>query len=348
MRVPEDTRRREHLLIRGRLTRSDEFFPRRCGSTTFIHRWPEALQPAHRNGEVVAETVDADGRVLRTEMPNIVSEQVCAPIDSWRVRVYVDLDAEAVEVRLRRGDRVLWSTAIGEAPDVSVELASPPVRGEAKEGQGFPGGEPAVLTIDPTRAALEEASYVKVLYRWGERGFHVAWAGPAREKISIPADRLPGGERCEFFVIYSDGVRSAVAHTEPIEVRPIGPVITMVSPAEREKLTVGTPVELDCLVQHPEQPAEPGREPERTQWFVDGERVGFGTAASAGLLTEGEHRVEVRYTPVNGEEVRAARDVVVAPTAEPPAGEWPDHDPFADDRGGRFIEDDPQGGSSGT
>ena len=59
MRMRELTDRREYLLVRGRLTRDDTFTPRRCGSTTSIHRWPEAEQPDH--GDVFAETLDAEG-----------------------------------------------------------------------------------------------------------------------------------------------------------------------------------------------------------------------------------------------------------------------------------------------
>ena len=108
-REGDDKDQREYLLVRGRLTRDDDFTPRRCGSTTVVRKWPEPEQPDH--GDVIAETLDAEGRVLRTERPRIEREGVCAPEDqTWRVRVYVPLDAEATELRLRRLDRVLWST----------------------------------------------------------------------------------------------------------------------------------------------------------------------------------------------------------------------------------------------
>ncbi len=327
MRMRELTDRREYLLVRGRLTRDDTFTPRRCGSTTSVHRWPEATQPDH--GDVVAETLDAEGRTLRTEMPRVESEAVCGSVPTWRVRVYLPLDDEAAEVRLRRADVVLWTQRISEAPDVDVQLVERPTRGKAGRRGGFPGGKPAVLSLERTRAADGSTAYVKVVYRWSEGDFATVYAGPARGRISIPADRLPGGRRCEFFVAYSDGVRSAVARTEPIAVEPIGAIITVVHPDERAKFTVGTPVELECVVQDPEHPAEPVREPERTQWFVDGELIGRGTRHSAGLLAEGEHRIEVRHRSSDREEVAVTRTVMVAPTRVVPASEWPEHDPFA-------------------
>lgn len=329
MRIRELSDRREFLLVRGRLMRDDTFVPRRCGSTTSIHRWPEGVQPDH--GDVFAETVDAEGRVLRTEMPRIESEAVCSPILTWRVRVYIPLDDAAAAVRLRRGDVVLWTRPIGEAPNVEVELVARPTRGKrVVPGAAFPGGRPAVLALDRTRAVDSSTAYVKVIYRWAEGRFAGVYLGPARAKISIPADRLPGGRRCEFFVAYSDGVRSAVARTDPIAVEPIGPVITVVHPAEGARFTVGTPVELECVVQDPEHPAEPAREPERTQWWVDGEAVGSGTRHSAGLLAEGEHRIEVRHRRSDRREVAVRRTVMISPARVTPASERPDRDPFAD------------------
>lgn len=330
MRLQDLAGKREHLLVRGRLTRDDVFVPRRCGSTMDIHKWPEPVQPDH--GDVIAETRDAEGLVLRTEMPRVESEAVCSPEPSWRVRVYLPLDEEAVEVVLRRGDRVLWATTIGEAPDVSVEILQRPTRADHRRGSdaGFPGGQSAVLALERTRAHDREVSYAKVVYRWAERGFRTIFVGPARSKISIPADRLPGGERCEFFVVYSNGVRSAIARTEPFELAPIGPVVSMSRPSEREKLTTGAPLELECLVQHPEAPSTPHDEIERTRWFVDGEVVAIGMTASVGPLPEGEHRVEVRYAPVGGEEATFERVIGVATGARSTAAEWEERDPFAE------------------
>lgn len=329
MRMRELTDRREYLLVRGRLMRDDTFVPRRCGSTTSIHRWPQGVQADH--GDVFAEIIDAEGRVLRTEMPRIDSEMVCDPTLTWRVRGYLPLDDAAAEVRLRRGDRVLWTAPIGEPPNVEVQLLSRPTRGKrAVTGEVFPGGRPAVLALDRTRAVDGATAYVKVIYRWAEGKFAAVYLGPARAKISIPADRLPGGRRCEFFVTYSDGVRSAVARTDPIAVEPIGPVITIVQPIEGERLTLGTPVELECVVQDPEHPAEPAGEPERTQWWVDGERVGSGTWHSVETLAEGQRRIELRHSGSDRREVVVGRTVIVVPARSSLTGKQSDHDPFAD------------------
>ena len=212
---------------------------------------------------------------------------------------------------------------------------SPPTRGKAErdrdQSQGFPGGEPAVLGLQVSRPTDPDVAYVKVVYRWGERGFHTAYLGPAQRRVSIEADRLPGGPRCEFFVVYSDGVRSAAARTKPIRVDPIGPVLTIVRPEAGSTFPEGAPIDVECFVQHPESPDVLADAEERTSWLVDGEQVATGTLASIGPLAAGTHRVDVRYT---GEGRRASVetgfDIDVRQSRAVLADDWPEHDPFAD------------------
>ena len=329
----DEANQREYLLVRGRLTRDDEFTPRRCGSTTAVREWPEPEQPDH--GDVVVETVDAEGRVLRTQRPRIEREGVCAPSDmTWRVRVYIPLDTEATELRLRRDDRLLWSTPIGEPPTVGVEILSPPTRGIAKrqhDTQGFPGGEAAVLGLEVSRPTAPDVAYVKVVYRWGERGFHTVYVGPARRRVSIPADRLPGGAQCEFFVVYSDGVRSVAARTKPIKVEPIGPVLEIVRPDAESTFSEGVPIDLECLVQHPEAPDVLADAQDRTVWALDDEPVASGTLASIGPLPAGTYHIDVRYiTPGSRIAVETGRDITVRKARAAAADGWPEHDPFVD------------------
>ncbi|MEO6651294.1 MAG: hypothetical protein ABIP17_01385 [Ilumatobacteraceae bacterium] len=324
---------REYLLVRGRLTRDDDFTPRRCGSTTFVRNWPEPEQ--HDHGDVIAETLDAEGRVLRTQRPRIEREGVCAPeVQTWRVRVYVPLDDEAAELRLRRGDRLLWSTPIGEPPMVGVKVLSPPTRGKSdreRDESGFPGGEPAVLGLDVSRPTDPDVAYVKVVYRWAERGFHTVYLGPTRRRISIDPDRLPGGARCEFFVVYSDGLRSAAARTKPIKVEPIGPVLTIMRPEGGSTFPEGAPVDVECLVQHPESPDVLAEAEERTAWLVDGEPIATGTLTSIGPLAAGTHRIEVRLSAGGRRaDVETGVDITVRKARAALADDWPEHDPFAD------------------
>lgn len=330
---------REHLLIRGRLDRDDDFTPRRCESTTFIRERPEPDQPDH--GDVVAETLDADGTVVRSERPSVVPEGVCAPADrTWRVRVYIALDEGATTVRLRRGDRILWSVRIPEPPEVRVELASRPARANGRANQrkrkgrasgtpGFPGGEPAVLSLEFTRPAEPDIAFVKVLYRWSERGFHLVHIGPAVRRVTIDADRLPGGERCEFFVAYSNGVRTGLARTEPFELPPIGPVLDMVRPADGAGFTEGTPIELEAMVVDPEHPAAP-LDRECVRWWVDGEEAAVGPVGSVDPLAAGSHTIGLEYAGRGSAPVRVDRRITVEKSRVPPADAREPVDPFAD------------------
>lgn len=327
---------REYLHIRGRLDRDGDFTPRRCESTTFIRERPEPRQPDH--GDVVAETLDNDGSLVRTERASVVPEGVCAPAArTWRVRVYIALDEAAQSVRLRRGDRILWSAKVPDPPDVRVEVTSFPRRGDPQRSRkgrssgtpGFPGGDPAVLELKLSRAAEPDVAFVKVVYRWSERGFHTVHIGPTARRLTIDPDRLPGGDRCEFLVAYSNGVRTGLGRTEPFELPPIGPVLEIVQPAAGLGLTEGMPVTLEGMVVDPEHPAAP-LDGEALRWSVDGEPVGVGMVGSVDPLPAGSHTITLEYAGRGGKPARIERRIEVGLSRILPAAAWPAIDPFVD------------------
>jgi hypothetical protein len=336
---------REHLLIRGRLTRTDEFIPRRCSSTMHVRQWPERDQRDH--GDVVAETVSSDGEVLRTEAPSVVREEVCAPGEpTWRVRVYVPLDEDAAEVRLRRGGRVLWSARIPDRPDVRMRLTSPPVRGRSAEQQrprrrprgdddstpGYPGGDPAVVEIEVSEPADAALAFLTIVHRWGERRFHTVYIGPVQRRVAISADRLPGGNECELFVIYSNGLRAATARSETFAVEPIGPVLTIVRPQRTTVLTEGVPVALEGVIVDPENPSAATRG-DTAIWSVDGEVVGAGALTSVDGLSAGDHVVELAYRSrdaATDEMARVSVRIQVSRPQSAPAEAWEPIDRYRD------------------
>ncbi len=345
---------REYLLIRGRLNRADDFTPRRCGSTTFVQRWP------HDDGSAVfVETVSRDGDVLRSYPALVKSEVVCATRrESWRVRGYVPLDAEAARVRLRRAGRVFWEDRIPEAPTLRVSLKSRPVRGGANTrsttrrrqsgrdvGQtpGFPGGRPAVLTLETSGpAAAGSGAFVTIVHRWSERGFRTVYIGPVNRTLEIPADRLPGGRECRLIAIYSNGLRSTTAATEPFGLDPIGPVLRITYPADGSRLPNGAPIRLEGLVQDPEHPSGP-LVADRLIWRVDDREVGTGPLTSVDPLESGEHTISLSYREIDDaphtrhRRATAARAfpstsvrIVVARAKAVPANAWPAWNPFGD------------------
>ena len=343
---------REYLLIRGRLNRADDFTPRRCGSTSFVQRWPNV-----EGSDVFVECVSLDGNVLRSEPALVESELVCAPGEqTWRVRAYVALDAEAASVRLRRGERVLWEMRIPERPEVRVALEAPPVRGSGSDPvskrkragrpkpadgatPGFPGGRPAVLVLETSEPAAPDLAHVTVVHRWGERSFRTVYVGPAERTIEISPDRLPGGRECRMIVIYSNGVRSATAATDPFELEPIGPVVRIIRPEDGAELPVGRPVGLEGTVQHPEHPSGPLQD-QRLIWTVDEREVASGPMTSVDPLKPGEHVIGLSYrfgkdgseTPRGDTDARDLRNarvrIVVHETAAAAADAWPTWSPF--------------------
>jgi hypothetical protein len=309
-----------------------------------VREWPEPSQRDH--GDVVGETVSSDGEVLRSEAASVVHEEVCAPGEpTWRVRVYVPLDERAVEVRLRRGERVLWSARIPERPEVRVRLRAAPVRGAAKEHErpprrtrpddestpGFPGGEPAILDIEASDATDPELAFLTVVHRWGERRFSTVYIGPVERRLAISADRLPGGDACELLVIYSNGLRSATARTETFAVDPIGPVLTIVRPQTGAAFTEGMPIPLEGVVVDPENPSV-ATKGSTTTWLVDGEVVGTGLITSVDPLPAGSHVVELVYgsRSTETEAARASARVRVTRSEATLPDAWEQIDPYDD------------------
>jgi hypothetical protein len=330
-------REHEYLLIRGRLNRADDFTPRRCGSTTFVREWPRA-----EGSDVFAETVSRAGDVLRSHPALVRSESVCAPgPESWRLRAYVPLDAEAARVRLRRGVRVIWEEGIPDAPRVAVSLQSRPRRGDAastttlrrrrheREGggvtPGFPGGSPAVIALDTSDPAPGGGAFVTVVHQWSERGFRTIYIGPVQPTLEIPADRLPGGRECRFVAIYSNGLRSATAVTRPFALEPIGPILRVTRPADGERVSEGTPVTLEGMVQDPEHPSGP-QNLERLVWSIDQLQVGTGPVTSVDALESGEHTITLSYR--GPAPLSTSVRVVVRKAQTDPANAWPAWNPF--------------------
>lgn len=345
---------REYLLIRGRLDRADDFTPRRCASTSFVQHWPHA-----EHSDIFVDTVSHEGDVVRSMAALVEREQVCAPGGAtWRVRAYVPLDEPATGVQLRRGTRVLWETRIPDAPEVHAALEARPSRGsrpkratgrgrpqkpkaEDDATPGFPGGGPAVLSIEMSDPAEPDLAHVTIVHRWSERGFRTVYIGPPARTIEIPADRLPGGRECRLIVIYSNGFRSATAATEPFELEPIGPVIRITSPEAGARIPEGTPVALEGVVEDPEQPSGPLSK-ERLAWSVDGNDAGTGPLTSIDPLERGQYTIKLSYrgyddhpTVRDGDSEAPASSsatvrITVAEADAVPANAWPDPDPFAE------------------
>lgn len=298
---------REVLVIRGHLNRAGQFRPRGCRSTPHVRQWPVV-----EDSEVVVELLDGDDAVLHREFASIRDDVDCKPgaAESFHVDAYVELRDDAVSVRLRRGDFVLWQSAIGERATLEVSLKK---RNRDRAILGLSYSEPG------------DGASMLVVYQWGEGRFDPVYLGPPAEELVIPFAELPGGERCRFLVTYSNGLRSASGLTEPFDVKRQGPRVAIVRPAVETSVVADTPVIFEGMVLDRERRGGP-RPDEDVVWLVDGDSVGRGLITSVDGLAEGEHRVEMIY---GGESRVTDRVNVVAVAARAPTADtWEDWNPL--------------------
>lgn len=321
MRLPE------HLIIRGRLNAADEFVPRRCRSSRYIR--PRQYRP---DGDLIVETTDREGQPVRSAIASVRSDVVCAPgIETWRVEGIVVLDDRASAVRLRRGERIIWSAEVAEKPELRIKLRTRPRRGGGRrttESCDFPGGRPAVLNFAVSDAAEGLAPHVVVVHQWGEGLFRTVYVGAVAGSLKIPADSLPGGTRCRFVAIYSNGMRSVAATTDWYELEPIGPIVRIDSPTGKERLLEGATLSLSGYVEIPEDPGTM-KYADRLIWLMDGRAIGSGPQVSILHLCAGRHEIALVYQEPGRPPARRAVRVRVKASQHASADEWEPWDHFA-------------------
>lgn len=320
--------RPEHLIIRGRLDAADEFTPRRCRSSRYVRPRPSAPE-----SDLIVETIGSEGQTLRSAPATVSSDAVCGPgIETWRVEGIVVLDEGALTVRLRRGERVVWSSVIAEKPTLRVKLRSRPKRGGPRSvrevGADYPGGRPAVLEITTSVAAEGLDSHVTLVHQWGEGLFRTVLVGAAADTLEVPADALPGGSRCRFVAIYSNGMRSAVAATDWYPFAPIGPIVRIDAPTGKERLVEGATLSLRGYVEVPEDPGG-SRYPERLSWMLNGRVVGAGSQASVLRLPVGRNEITLLYDEPGGPSARRSVTVQVKASRHVHADDWEPWDHFS-------------------
>lgn len=298
---------REVLVVRGHLNRAGQFRPRGCRSTPHVRQWPVV-----EDSEVVIELLDGEGTVLHREFASVRADIDCKPgaAESFSVTAYIELRDDAVGVRLRRGDVVLWSGEIGHPATLEVSLKKLT-------------RERATLRLSYSEPG--DGANLLVVYQWGDRRFDPVYLGVPTEELVVPMAELPGGDGCRFLVTYSDGLRSASGLTEPFDVKLRGPRIAIVRPEAEVTVIAGTPVILEGMVLDRERLGG-ARHDEEISWLVDGEPAGSGLIVSVDGLSEGTHTVEMIYV---GETQAVDRvDVVAQAARTQTAHEWEDWNPL--------------------
>jgi hypothetical protein len=303
---------REVLVIRGRLDRAGRYIPGRSRSTPNVHEWPVT-----DNGPlvVVAELLDANDRILHRERAQVRPDIGCQPGDpqSFRIIAYIQLRDDAAVVRLLRDDLELWQERIPEAPTLAVSVSG--TRGKREK--------PLALRLQFSTPG--KGAHVTVVYKWGDRRFRPIYVGPPKPQIDIDLRELPGGEKCQLVVSYSNGLRSAHAATTPFRVQLLGPKVNVIRPDARTRLLAGTAVILEGTALDPERAG--GVPAEDLAWLIDGKEVATGLIASVDGLSAGRHKITLSYRARPG--AVSSTTVTVTESSVPTANDWPDWDPIA-------------------
>lgn len=123
--------------------------------------------------------------------------------------------------------------------------------------------------------------------------------------------RLPGGERCRFQVLATEGIRTGVAVSEPFSVQQQPREAAIVEPASG---TVVTPGQAIILVGESFSPDTGSAHPSELQWHsdLDGE-LEVGQEILVNTLRPGSHSVSLRAPDGYGGESEASIQIEVEP-----------------------------------
>jgi hypothetical protein len=293
----------EVLIIRGIIDSAGRFTPRRCSSTYFVRTWPDTS-----GSDYVVELLDRSNQLLHRTYANVVKDQNCDLLESARFRLhaYIGLRDDAATVQLRKGELVLWRREIPAPPSLKLAIS----RGSISREQP--------ITLQLKVSPPGDGAFVQIIYQWGGRSFHVVNTVAPRSAVTIDLHGRPGGSACRFVVIYSNGMRSAVAVTREFALKPLGPTLTIRQPNARAVLTAGQHLVLQGSVVDSERPG--GAKQEDVTWWIDGNIVGRGLIGGVDRLMPGRHRVELRYQ--ERDDLSAEVTVTVKRSKVKTADEW--------------------------
>lgn len=250
------------------------------------------LAEGRRTG-LIAELVDASGRVISAaplftlprEAPGATPCACCASSPEKEPRVpylfrAVLLDADhAAELRIRRGDEVVWQR---KRPDRRATFT----RAAARRRKG--GEVEITWSIDGPKGA----SGADVWLRWSADGGKT-WNGLAvglqGGKIAIDPRTIPA-RRVMFELLAHDGFHTSSARTAEIDLPARPPSAAIIHPRQGASLPAGRPLRLRGVILD-RGTADPT--PEKAAWTLDGEAVGAGLDVWLPAPSPGEHTLEL-------------------------------------------------------
>lgn len=298
----------EILVIRGDLGRDAVFRPRFCFSTPRMKRWPRGLL-----NEYQIELLDGDDIVVGHQPMQLRQPIVCEVLGDEGLPELIGcipLVKNAVQVRMRQRDLVLWSAPVGDKPSINVQVLS--------------SAKTRVVRLKFRHSLPKGDAYLVVAYEWQGHSKVPVYAGAPVRSLSFDLAWMGGGKRCLFTVQYTDGLRSAVVVSKPIEIAFLPPKVAIRQPIPGTRLPYGVPLVLEGDVFDAQRT---GLDADKSlTWWVDGVAVGRGACADVLTPPTGRHAIELRYQ-WGGVTTTAATSVTVLrrKREQPvPANEWPE------------------------
>lgn len=192
---------------------------------------------------------------------------------------YVPLHPDGCAVVFRRAARVLCRVELArERPIVRFVEVTVGAKGRLRARWEAEHDRPlwfSLVFIDGHRRALSVARDLR------------------ERQMVIETAHLPGGAGCVLAVLATDGLRSAVARSDPFDLPEKPPRLAIVIPVDGETLAPDQPI---SLLGHAHDLAGCALPDEYLTWSVDGQVVARGQRlAPAGPLAPGHHRIALAY-----------------------------------------------------
>ena len=299
----------EILVFRGRLHPDLTFELRHSYSTEYV-RQPLKLDQK----DFYIELRDGDGTPINRELVTLIDSTDCEPGGRSYKKVlgHIGFREEAKVLLFYKKDILICSHIVPGRPTLQLEWGDKRVARKSRKTLGLRLSNP------------EPGAFVQVVYQWGERRFRtLGFFRPAKE-ISLDFSDLPGGSKCRLVVLYSNGLRAAKAATGYFALPPKVPQIEVFHPRDGQTFAPWVPVELAAQIVDEEYGTV---HDDDYVWELDGKEVCRGSVASLEELSEGSHRLTLRYAkapktrraPTCRFNVRRPRSV-----PHPPGRGWPD------------------------
>lgn len=257
---------------------------------------PTADRVPEDRSPLMAELLDVAGEALGRYALRVYS--TCSfggGAGTQAVRAWLPFHPETRTVRfLHRGRMVA---------EIRRRSSQPEIRLRWQPGDRVEGSQRIVWdTADSGEdAALE--FFLRYSHDGGRRWQRIGWRTVSRE-AAVNFDELPGGDRCLVAVVATDGINTAIAHSEPFRVEPKACHAFILAPIDGSRLEAGQPAEFAGQGYWME---ERRAEHEALRWTssLDGE-LGRGSRLFVSRLSEGEHRI----TLTAGEQHREGRESI--------------------------------------